>query len=542
MPYFLKEKSPILALFFLALIVRLWGINHGFPFLYHPDEPTVVRTALGLRFGDLNPHHFDWPHLQINLAFIVFGLFIKMRAVLRLLELENFTSGLLPILWDDPTVFYLIGRLMAAFMGALTIVFLYLAGKKLYSKAVGIIAALFLTFNLVHVSESHVATIDVPMVMWLTLSLLFCIYILKEGELRYYLLAGLFAGMATSTKYNGALSVVTIFIAFLGFTLRELSGVKEKKGVIVFKNIMYLSLAAVSSLLGFFLGTPYALLDWKTFTYTGGPKGAFWQFYHVGGREVRSDILIRLQKHLLGTLNSAQGSPLNFLSILGTFYLIFKGKSEGILLVTFPLLYFFYVGNFSYAPEHYFLPLYPYTSLIAAKLVSDVIYFLNKALKLYGLKIVFITIFILGIFLMIPLKETVKADLVLARKDTRTQAYEWIEENLPDFSGIALGGDYEPILREKEDENDEEKGYRLVWLHALLKGEDLSPRVEFYFKKENIRYAILGSFNFDKEKYPRWDSDEPDFWAWVIDNGKLLEEFKPGYYPGPTVLIYEIEW
>ena len=47
-------------------------------------------------------------------------------------------------------------------------------------------------------------------------------------------------------------------------------------------NILYLVISGVTAIAGFLLGTPYALLDFKTFSRTDGPKGAFWQFKNVG--------------------------------------------------------------------------------------------------------------------------------------------------------------------------------------------------------------------------------------------------------------------
>jgi len=34
-----------------AVLFRFLGIMHGFPFVFHPDEPTVVRSALADRLA-----------------------------------------------------------------------------------------------------------------------------------------------------------------------------------------------------------------------------------------------------------------------------------------------------------------------------------------------------------------------------------------------------------------------------------------------------------------------------------------------------------
>jgi hypothetical protein len=47
-----------------AFLLRLWGINFGLPYLYHPDEPGYVTIAQNIfKTGDLNPHFFNYPSL-----------------------------------------------------------------------------------------------------------------------------------------------------------------------------------------------------------------------------------------------------------------------------------------------------------------------------------------------------------------------------------------------------------------------------------------------------------------------------------------------
>ena len=127
----IKENKYLLFIILSALILRLLGINHGFPFLYHPDEPTVVREAMALKSHGFNPGHFDWPHLQIYLSFVIFGIFYIFRPIF----------GLADFLYPDPVIFYLLGRLITALMGVVTILFVYLVGSNLFSNKLGLIAA-----------------------------------------------------------------------------------------------------------------------------------------------------------------------------------------------------------------------------------------------------------------------------------------------------------------------------------------------------------------------------------------------------------------
>src|SRR3989344_8309710 len=120
-----NPRFGIVAVLLFALAVRLVGINHGFPFIFHVDEPAVVRSALGLRF-DPNPGHFDWPHLYFYLNYFLYFLFIKFRAFLQILNLRAAVEDIFPLLWRDPLIFYVISRSLSAIMGAFTVIPVYL--------------------------------------------------------------------------------------------------------------------------------------------------------------------------------------------------------------------------------------------------------------------------------------------------------------------------------------------------------------------------------------------------------------------------------
>ena len=77
----------------VGLILRLTGIQHGFPFIFHPDEPTIIRSALGIRFNP-NPMHFDWPHLYIYINYFLYMLFGKFRSLLEVVKLKSALSNI----------------------------------------------------------------------------------------------------------------------------------------------------------------------------------------------------------------------------------------------------------------------------------------------------------------------------------------------------------------------------------------------------------------------------------------------------------------
>ena len=103
----------------VGLILRLTGIQHGFPFIFHPDEPTIIRSALGIRF-EANPKHFDWPHLYIYINYFLYMVFAKFRSLVEVVNLKNAFVSVFPLIWNDDLIFYYLTRCLSAILGALT--------------------------------------------------------------------------------------------------------------------------------------------------------------------------------------------------------------------------------------------------------------------------------------------------------------------------------------------------------------------------------------------------------------------------------------
>src|SRR3989339_112989 len=114
---FVKSHKILLIVIFVGVILRFSGLKWGYPFIFQPDEDTLIRGAIGIRF-DPNPHHFDWPTMQTYLLFIIISAWAKFTDVLQFLGLRNFFESTFPIWFDRPFVFYLWGRIISALSGS----------------------------------------------------------------------------------------------------------------------------------------------------------------------------------------------------------------------------------------------------------------------------------------------------------------------------------------------------------------------------------------------------------------------------------------
>ncbi len=427
------SKKPTRLLFFIvlfALLLRLVGIQHGFPFIFHPDEPTIVRSALGVRF-DLNPAHFDWPHLYIYANYFVYIIFAKFRDLAVLAGLKPLLSSWLPILWNDDLIFYLLTRIFSAVLSALTVIPIYKAGKNLFGEKVGLLSALTFTILPFSVWHAHYALPDMPMVFLLAWAMYFSTKIFTDGTPASFSTSGLFAGLSASSKYNGGLSAVTVpWALLLRFIASKLKLINEKVQLFSTTNILNVIIAAFCAVFGFVLGTPYAVLDYETFTRTDGPKGAFWQFTNVGSLNI-TDHLNRFVSDLIYKLSDDLGYTVlvGLILVFGLVLVRFIKRTYSkydlaILLVSVPaMLFIYYISGFSKSRSHYYLIIYPFVSVAFGYFSLWLIKRVGSIKKWFSLP-VFLLLFIPPFYM-----SAVNAVRYI-QNDTRLDLYSYLKNNV----------------------------------------------------------------------------------------------------------------
>ncbi len=445
---FLYKNRYILGIFFIALLIRLIGITHGFPFIFHPDEPSVIRSSYGFYFTN-NPGHFDWPHLHFYLNFLIYAFFIKMRVLIQLLDLREFFENLFPLMWRDPLVFYFISRLFDAFLGALTIFPIYLVGKQLFNNKIGLLSAVVFSVMPHHVWTSHYALIDVPMVFWASWGFYFVTNILTSSAYKNYVLAGLFIGFSASTKYHGGLLAPAVLLAHILRIYAE-----KKETLFSLTSLKLLTISGLFCVAGFLLGTPYALLDFDTFTVTDNSKGALWQFTNVGGVSLGTQVK-QLFSFVANGLPSDVGYSPVILFLFGLFSWtrVIKNKENAdrkkLALLFIPSVFLlFYISGFEKIRSHFYLITYPFIAIISGYYLSS---FYSKKGKFYK-------ILVYG-FLLVPFALSIRYTAVLAREDTRVQLYNYLESNITkDDTLLYTSNSLIPIIKKFSINNTDKIG------------------------------------------------------------------------------------
>ena len=413
----------------IALMLRLWGIWFGLPYLLHNDEGFEVIRAL-----QLGNFQFDFDRIgkggYFYLLFVEFGI---LFVVLKLIGIVGSPDDFARLFVSDPTLFYLVGRATTATIGALTVAFVYKIGRIAYSDRVAMFAACFLAVNALHVSLSHYITVDVPMVFLATVSLYFAIKLVDGGGPREYFLAALFAAFATATKVPAIVLVIPLFVAHVfrvqdaGTGWRDIIAAKVLwQSVLVFL-ITYLTLAP-----GIFVNYDVFLAEMFG-KFSGLTESASGTSNDLNATLSNRDLF----GFYIDRIQSSMGIPLFALSLAGIAYGLWARNRSDIILITFAAVMFLAVSLTSDSRHffpRYILPILPVLALLAGR-------FLGRLLDLVkvGVRAEFQLALIVA-FCVLPFIDAVANNALMVKPDTRVVAKEWIDANLPSGSRVLIEG------------------------------------------------------------------------------------------------------
>ncbi len=236
-------------IFILALLIRLWGIQSDLPNIYHYDEPHHMNVAARFGSGDLNPHDFKYPTLWPYVIASVLGiLFAGYRIFGAVASSEQFAALFL----TSPAIFYLSVRVLAALLVSLGIWLLYRTAHRLYGAGFATVVGLFAALTPALIFYAQETTPYALMLFLICAAIYFLDRLISNGGKNNYIGAGLALGLATSCHYTAG-----VFGAWL-LALHFLRSKAERNNV----HLVYGLFGCVA---GFLIGTPFALLDIKTF-------------------------------------------------------------------------------------------------------------------------------------------------------------------------------------------------------------------------------------------------------------------------------------
>lgn len=454
----------------LFLFFSSYGMRADLPYSRVATEEQQIKLALKFGTGDLNPHHFGHPPFFAYVLFLLYGVTFLIGKALGIFKTVLDYQRLY---FTDPTVFYMIARSIILVLATLSIAILYSIGKKLFDRQISLIASVFVAFSVVNIKWAHYASPDIPMLFLSLSSFYFMVRIFQEGLLRDYVLAGLLAGLAVATKYNAGLLIIPILVAHC------LSSEKNRGIKGLFDRRLITAFLCVT--LGFLLGCPFALLDYKTFLTGTGVAGSGIITGAVGQIIIAQDYNFPSWKVdklgwlyiLTDTLPFGLGIPLTILAISGVLYSLYRHKREDYLLLSLIFISYVLIGSWHIIKPRYFIYIFPLVLLLGARVLVEILSKVKflKSLKTYAIGLT------TSLLILMPLSQVIKFDLLVSKKPVYVEAKGWIESNIPPGSsiatlvGIPLVPNEKSINRKLQEIRDKKigEGIRLKYLSKHLK-------------------------------------------------------------------------
>ncbi|HTD57571.1 MAG TPA: glycosyltransferase family 39 protein [Solirubrobacteraceae bacterium] len=425
----------------IALLLRLWGVRQGLPYVYNIDEAGhFVPKAVAMSAHGLNPHYFVNPPALTYVLHLVFVVwFGGAHGVIREYQLH-------------PDQVFLAARVTVALLGAGAVWLLYLLGTRLFDRRVGLLAAALETVAFLPVFYGHFALNDAATLLPLTLSLLGSAGVLRRGRMRDYALAGAGLGLACASKYTAGIAIVPLAAAIAARYLTSIDGMPAHRlpmqAVPTRPTPMHamparssgrgvlggIAIAGVGALAAFLLANPYALLDFPRF---------HMELIHQSSlsEEAQGKLGAPRQGGLLyylWSLTWGLGWVPSLAAFGGAIAIWRRNARLGWFLVPASILFLAFMGLQDRYFGRWLLPIFPIACLLAAFFGLEV-----ARARAWGRPFASVaTGLVAALLLAQGLVYSVHDDAVLARADTRNLTRSWMVAHVPRGARIVL----EPVV------------------------------------------------------------------------------------------------
>lgn len=562
----LRERTNVRALaavFALALVLRVWGISFGLPYDFTADEPHQIIQALKIGAGDAGPLVRMWHTVGKSgldyILFVEYGLlFVTLWVFGRVEGPRDFALLYL----QDPTLFYLVGRVTIAVLGALTCVFVYLVGRRLYDGRTGLAAAILGAVAYYHAAESHIINVHIAMTCALWGGVLAFVRFEHNGRRRWLVAAGVLCGAAIALAYTAGIGLL-FMLAALAFA----PGSASRPGTVLrdgatFAGAAVAAIAVMSPDL--LLGANLLIQNFSQLL--GGATGAAPP--PDSPRAAIDSVTILRQQDWTGfavLLLKPYNLLLTAAAVAGALAGLWRRERWTMILAAAVAAFLLIVSASNRGQsEAYLLAITPALWLLGARGLQALAR--GRAAAFAAL---------VAVVAAVPLYSIVRDDMMLSRDDTRVLAKQWIEAHVPAGSKILMDGmrfrfvqspplnpDRTTVERRLQDLESSELAvsgdmlalYReaaeqvagpTYELHSTMYGlevEDLD-----YYVAHGFDYVVVSSFNekryeaeASRSRYPR----SAAFYQQIRSDPRFRQVYaiEPLEWQrnGPTITVYEV--
>jgi len=363
----------LLATLLAAAALRFYALDWDRGNFFHPDERAIMEATV--KVGLPVPFKLSallTPQSPLNPKFFAYGSFPFYLTKATASFLGLFRRSFL-----EYGNIRLVGRAYSVLFDLGTIVLIYLLGKKLYDRRAGLLAAVFVTFTVLHIQLAHFYAVDGVLTFFIVLAVYWAVDVMRTGSLGRSALLGASVGLALASKFSAAPVLLTVVVAWAIYVVRSPQSAIPSQADMptavdrLAKAIIGLTIAGICFLVVFFIGEPYAFIDWSSFIKRILDEGAM-------ARGI-ADLpytrqYINTPAYLYQIKNAllvSYGLPLGLAAFAGlawaTLVAIFRRRPGEIVVLSWVLVYFAIDGAFQVKFLRYMLPLLPFLSLFGAQ-------------------------------------------------------------------------------------------------------------------------------------------------------------------------------
>ncbi|HUS82442.1 MAG TPA: DUF2298 domain-containing protein [Dehalococcoidia bacterium] len=407
----------------LGFILRFWGVSWDQGTHLHPDERFITMVATDMRVPSSLGQYFDTDQSPLNpyntdagagaFAYGTFPLFLTKVTGEVLQHNDFFPLNLVKdgldkafagetVNWNGYDSIDLVGRLWSALFATGTVLMVFLTGKALYDRRVGLLAALLMATSVLDIQLAHYFTVDSFLTFFAALTIYYCVRIAKFGRWSDFALAGLALGFATACKLSGAFLAPIVLLAVVWRLWSPLMSGLRSEGLLagprpsrepdeptpptnwtpLARPALGLLLAVFVAFIVFRVTEPYAfggphvwnimpsqkyLDDMRNLIglQSGGNVPFNWEW--VG----RTPYLFPLENIVLWGMGLPLGIAACGAFLWALWRLFWRRDGTNLLLLAWIVSYFLFWGRQFNLTARYFLPLYPALVLLAAQALAE---------------------------------------------------------------------------------------------------------------------------------------------------------------------------
>lgn len=267
----------------IALALRTYHVDWADGQLPHPDERSTVAfyaptitwprepgTFFDPRRSTLNPlwdvdsqtrRSYTYGHFPLYLLVIAAHLTQKLAPLAAALGVPDRYVDMMRIAVGVPGYAW-VGRVLMALADTVTLLYMFLLGRRVYNRDGGLLALLLGAFTVLQIQLSHFFAVDPISTTFTVAAVYHALRMVETRSWRQTVLTGVMAALAIACKFSAAPILAAPGVAGLVIAWQQR---REGEATRAIPGLLLGAIAILIAGVVFFLVSPFVFLDWENF-------------------------------------------------------------------------------------------------------------------------------------------------------------------------------------------------------------------------------------------------------------------------------------